>query len=267
MSKSDIAQMLTISKYQFLNYIRSKRLYILLIITIIMALAFLLVIWYYLDPSEMRANDFMGNWVTFVPFLTILISLFFGGDAIASEYDKKTGYFLFPNPIRRWTILWGKFIASFLASIIVLLLFWGIALGDTYYYFGEITTEMWHSLALSILYLLSLLSLTFMFSSFFKSSAVAITITAILYFFVFGIIESIGMFTGIEPWFSITYSSSVITNVLKDPYPPRMQELSQAGIKITIFNPPIDVGVAIMIGYFIISAILATLVITYKEVK
>lgn len=267
MSKGDFSQMLTISKYQFLNYLRSKRLYILLLITVGMAFTYFLVIWYFLDPSKMRPNDFLGNWVTFVPFLTILISLFFGGDAIASEYDKKTGYFLFPNPIRRWTILWGKFIASFLASIMALLLFWGIALGDTYYYFSEITPEMWQSLALSVLYLLSLLSLTFMFSSFFKSSAVAITIVAILYFFVFGIIESIGMFTGIEPWFSITYSSSVITNVLKNPYPPRMQEISQAGIKITIFNPPVDVGIAIMIGYFIISAIIATVVITYRELK
>ena len=267
MAKNDIEQMLTVSKYQFLNFIRSKRLYILLIITVIMALIFLMVIWYYIDPSKMNSNDFLGNWVTFVPFLTILIALFFGGDAIASEYDKKTGYFLFPNPIKRWTILWGKFMASLLASLIVLLLFWGFTLGDTYYYFGEITKEMWQSLGLSLLYLLSLLSLTYMFSSFFKSSAVAITIVAILYFFVFGIIESIGMFTGIEPWFSITYSSSVITNILKNPYPPHIQEISQGGLKITIFNPPVNTGIAIMLGYFIVSAIIATIVITYREMK
>ncbi len=267
MSKGDFSQMITISKYQFLNFIRSKRLYTLLLIILLMALAYILVIWYYIDPSQMEPNDFLSNWVTFVPFLTVLIALFFGGDAIASEYDKKTGYFLFPNPIKRWVILWGKFLASFLASIIVLLLFWGFALTDTYYYFGEITEEMWKSLGLSLLYLLSLLSLTYMFSSFFRSSAVAITIVAILYIFIFGIIESIGMFTGIEPWFSITYSSNIITNVLKNPYPPHMQEITQGGLKITIFNPTLEIGIAIMVGYFIISSIVATIVITYREMK
>ncbi len=265
--KSSMAQMLTIAKYQFLNYIRSKRLFILLGITIAISLIFLVIIWKFVEPKYLSADGYLSRWVSFVAYLVILAALFFGGDAIASEYGKKTGYFLFPNPIKRWSILWGKFLASLVASLLVVFLYWGIALGDTYIVKGEVTIHGLYSMGLSILYLISLLSLTYMFSAFFKNSAVSITITAILYFFVFNIVDSISMLTGVEPWFSITYAGEVITNVLQNPYPPHAQTVSGGGITITVFHAPLNLGIGIMVGYFIATAIIATLIITYRELK
>ena len=265
--KSSIAQMFTIAKYQFLNYIRSKRIFILLAITVAISVTYSIVMWKHVNPEYLTSNDYISRWVSFLSFLIVLASLFFGGDAIAGEYGKKTGYFLFPNPIKRWSILWGKFLASYLASLIVILLYWSVAIGETYIAKKEIAVEVFYSMGLSFLYLLSVLALTYLFSSFFKNSAISITITAIIYFFVFNIVNSIAMLTGVEPWFSITYAGGVIENVLKDPYPPHIQTIGGGGIKITMFNVPLEMGIEIMLGYFIISALIATFIITYREMK
>jgi ABC-2 type transport system permease protein len=52
-----------------------------------------------------------------VPILSVLSATFFSADAIVSEYESKTGCFLFPNPIRKTAIFVGKVIASALVSV------------------------------------------------------------------------------------------------------------------------------------------------------
>lgn len=268
---NDLAQMVIISRYQFRNYLRAKRLLILFLITIIIAAIYLIVVSIYVNPEDMTVKNFSRNWASPVSFLVILASLFFGGDAIAGEYQNRTGYFLFPNPIKRYTIIWGKFLASFLASLIVVLSYWVIAIVDIFYYYSTIPNAVWYSLSLSILFLISLLSLTYLFSSLFKSGAIAITIVAIIYFFVFNIVDSISMLSGVEPWFSITYGASVITLVFDGNYigDYTHKQVMQAGkhMNFTTYNPYIWEGIAIMVLYFVISAILASIIFRYKEMK
>jgi ABC-2 type transport system permease protein len=63
----------------------------------------------------------------FLGVLSILSATFFGADAIVSKFESKTGYFLFPNPIRKTTVFLGKFIASVLVSVCVIALHYLIA--------------------------------------------------------------------------------------------------------------------------------------------
>ena len=53
--------------------------------------------------------EFFAVWVTSMGTLAILGAVFFGGDAIASEFEHKTGYILFPNPVKRITLVVGKY--------------------------------------------------------------------------------------------------------------------------------------------------------------
>ncbi|AGB04152.1 hypothetical protein AciM339_0255 [Aciduliprofundum sp. MAR08-339] len=268
---NDLLQMLTITRYQFKNYIRSKRLLTLFMITLAIAILYLVVVQIYINPEYMEIKVFTKNWVSPITYLIILAALFFGGDAIAGEYQSKTGYFLLPNPIRRESILWGKYIASFMASAIVMLTYWIILIADVYYYYGKLPDALWYSFALSFLFLLSLLALTYLFSSMLKTGTVAIVLVAIIYFFVFSIVDTISMLTGHEPWYSITYGASILTLVFQGnyigDYPTK--QIIQAGphFTVTIFNPTIAEGIEIMVAYFIISAILATVIFHYREMK
>ncbi len=268
---NDAIQMLTVAKYQFKNYIRSKRLLTLFIITLAIAIVYLIVVQIYVNPEYMDIKTFTKNWVSPITYLVILAALFFGGDAIAGEYQSKTGYFLLPNPIKRESIFWGKYIASYMASAIVMLTYWIILIVDVYYYYGKLPEAMWYSFGISFLFLLSLQSLTYLFSTMLKNGTVAIVLVAIIYFFVFSIIDSVSMLTGFEPWYSITYGASILTLVFQGnyigDYPTKQVLHAGPNFTITIFNPTINEGILILIVYFIVSAVLGTVLFHYKEMK
>ncbi len=267
---SDFKQMLTIFTYQFKNYIRSKRLYIMLIIISIIITIFVAVNSYYGDPAhestKSTAEDFLG----FVPTLAVLTALFFGGDAIAAEYQNKTGYFLFPNPVKRHVIFWGKYIASLLASAIILLLYYFVGAIYVYWFHTEIPVEYLFSLLYAFIFLISLLSLTYFFSTLFRNGAIALTIVAILYFFVFNIVNGISQLAGVEPWYSITYAADIITLVFEGKYMGDYSHLTvmhRGGITLSIYLPYLWEGVVIMVAYFIVSAVLAMFIFGRKEMK
>lgn len=46
--------------------------------------------------------------------------MFFAGDAIAGEFGRRTGYILFPTPVRRTTMVIGKYLACFVAVALML---------------------------------------------------------------------------------------------------------------------------------------------------
>ena len=263
---NDFNQMFIMAKYQFRNYIRAKRLYILLIITSIVITLIIAVNAYFGNPANETVKDTAKSFAGFSGTLIVLIALFFGGDAIASEYQNKTGYFLFPNPIKRWGIFWGKFLASFLASAIILFLYYVSGLIYTYYYHQAIPVEYLYSMAYSFIFMLSLLSLTFLFSTFFKNGAVALTIVAILYFFVFNIIDAVSQIAGVEPWFSITYAASIITLAFTNNYPHSTQYVRNT-MTLTIYHPYVWEALVIMIVYFIFSGIVAMWIFNHKELK
>ncbi len=268
---NDFSQMLVMAKYQFKNYLRAKRLYILLLITALVIALIVFVHAYYGNPSEDTLKGTASDFASFASTLVVLTALFFGGDAIAAEYQNKTGYFLLPNPIKRYVVFWGKYIASFLASTIILLLYFFSGAVYTYYFHQQIPVEYYYSVLYSFVFLLSLLAFTYLFSTFFKNGAVALTIVAILYFFVFNIIDGVSQIANIEPWFSITYAANIITLVFSGDYIgdyPHSKVLHAGrGITITTYNPYIYEGIAIMLAYLLISAILATLIFKWKELK
>ncbi len=267
---SDLGQLFTIFGYQFKNYIRSKRLYILFIITLIIIILFVVVKSYYGNPGNETVKTTAGDFLSFAPTLAVLTALFFGGDAIAAEYQNKTGYFLFPNPVKRYVIFWGKYIASLLASMIILFLYYLVGAIYVYWFHTTIPIEFLFSLLYALIFLLSLLSLTYFFSTLFRNGAIALTIVAILYFFVFNIINGISELAGVEPWYSITYAASIITLVFAGKYMGDYHHLTVAHrgvVTISVYMPYLWEGVVIMVAYFLISAALAMVIFGRKEMK
>ncbi len=71
---------------------------------------------------------FINVYANFTGLLAIIGATLFAGDAIVSEFQGRTGYLLFPNPVKRSVLLAGKFIASVGAMFIVLFVYYGSAL-------------------------------------------------------------------------------------------------------------------------------------------
>jgi ABC-2 type transport system permease protein len=267
---SSIAQVATITKYELLNYFRSRRFFILLIIGIAISGLLTAVVAYFgvsylqLSSALLFYSFWWGNSITFV---VILSGIFFGGDAISGEFQNKTGYFLVGNPLRRSSIYIGKWLGALIASLIVFAVYAAITIANGLYYFGaNVPNQFGESLAFSVLYLIAVLGFTFFFSSLFKSSSMSILMTAILFLFAFSLIELIvSRLAQIEPWFIITYGAGIIGNVLMDPYPVTQSTRGFGGREATTYAVSIPEGITILVGYFVITAVLGLILFERKE--
>jgi len=214
---------------------------------------------------------FYGTWWGgFIDLLILLTVVFFGGDSISGEFQNKTGYFLVPNPVRRSTIYAGKYLAAFIASTLILLLYAAITLANGLYYGMGVPTQFMESFLFAWLYLLTALGVTFMFSSLFKTSSISILITVLLFLFVFAIVDELStILLKIEPWFSISYAEGIIANILSNPYPahyiPAITSGPGARFSIPQYNATVPEGLAIMAVYLVLGALVGLFLFERKE--
>jgi len=269
---SSITQAGIITKYTLLDYVRSRRFFIMLVITALIGLLLTVIVGYYRPASFIASelsfyNSWWGNTVTFV---IVLSGIFFGGDAISGEFQNKTGYFGVPNPIRRSSIYIGKLLAAFIASTVILGVFTAITVGNGLYYFSGVPIQFVESLLFALFYLAAVLGFTFFFSSIFKSSSMSILLTAILFLFVFTLIQQlVAALVQIEPWFILTYGAQIIGNVLTTTYPPHVTTTiigpESGALSLTTYNATIPEGLAIIGMYFAVTAVLGLILFEKKE--
>jgi len=270
---SSLTQVGITLKYTFLDYFRSRRFFILLVITLLISALLTFIVGYY-RPETFLTSDlsfYSRWWGMSVTFVIVLSAIFFGGDAISGEFQNKTGYFGVPNPIRRSSIYVGKWLAAFIAATVILVVFTAITVSNGMYYFGlTVPYQFGLSVLLAWFYLAAVLGFTFFFSSLFKSSSISILVTAILFLFAFTLIQTlVADLVQVEPWFILTYGSQIIGNVLTVPYPAHTvvstQHFGGRTLTITTFNAPVPEGLAIIALYFIITAVLGLVLFERKE--
>jgi len=265
---SSISQVVTITKYELVNYFRSRRFFVLLIIGLIISALLTALVGYYRPSSFLSSalNFYSTWWAGTITFVIILSGIFYGGDAISGEFQNKTGYFLVANPLRRSSIYIGKWLGALTASIVMLGVFAAITIGNGIYYFGlNIPNQLWESLLFAVLYLIAVLGFTFFFSSLFKSTSMSILVTAILFLFAFNLIQTlVERLVKIEAWFMITYGAQIITNVLTDPYPTTTTQ-GFGRDAFTSYAVTIPEGVAILLAYFVVTAVLGLLLFERRE--
>ena len=266
-----------ITKYTFLDYFRSRRFFILLLIVLLISGLLTVLVGYYRPENFLNSElDFYSSWWgNSVNFVIVLSGIFFGGDAIVGEFQNKTGYFGLPNPIRRSSVYIGKLIAAFSASTAILGVFTAITIGNGLYYFGlTIPYQFLYSVLFAWFYLSAVLGFTFLFSSLFKSSTISTIVTAILFLFAFSLIQTlVTNLVEIEPWFILTYGAQIIGNILNVPYPEHKVVTNfgppgssgLGGFTLTTFNVQIPEGLAIIGIYFIVTSILGLIIFEKKE--
>ena len=278
---SSLTQVGITMKYTFLDYFRSRRFFILLIITLIISVILTVLVGYYRpqsflgDPtasaSERALTFYSSWWGRSVTFVIILGGIFFGGDAISGEFQNKTGYFGVPNPIRRSSLYIGKWLSAFIAATIIFAIFATITVGNGLYYFGaNVPFQFGQSLLYAWFYLSAVMGFTFFFSSLFKSSSMSILVTAILFLFVFSLLELlVETLVKVEPWFILTYGAGINGNILSPlGYPDHVTHSSlRPGGRLTItsYSAYVPEGLVIIGMYFIVTAILGLVLFERKE--
>ncbi len=266
---SDLQQTVVVAKYDIMKYLRSRRLLGILIIE-----ALVLVLITALVGTSERPHTVDGvieQYVGFVSILIVLGATLFGGDAIVSEYQSRTGFLLFPNPVRKSSILAGKFASSVGAMGLVLVTYYavaiaaGLVMGD-----GGLSDRVFASLGLSLLYGISAMAVAFLISSIMKGSTGALILTFALFFLILNIITSlIGQLGGTKPWFMIDFAGGTLSYIMSDPYPvdTTMSFEIAPGQSFTtyLFYPEVYLSIGVMVAYAVAAMVLAYIFFRRRE--
>jgi len=212
-----MTQVTKLTRYQLREYLRSSRFVALAGIVLAIGGIISFLVAHFRTALVSDPTAFYGSfWGDGADLVIVLSAVFFGGDAIAGEFQNKTGYFLMGLPIRRATVYAGKYLAAFLASTAMVLLYLAILVANGLYYFhaNAFPWQLGLSLLLAIAYLTAVLGATFLFSSLFKTSAYGFVLTAILFLFGFTLLgDLVTDLVGTQPWMIISYASSTIGSV------------------------------------------------------
>ena len=267
---SDVKQIGVVAKYDVLKYLRSQRLLGILIVEAIVLVAITALL--ATSDAPKTADKVVGEYAGFASILIVIGATLFGGDAIVSEYQGRTGYLLFPNPIKKISIFAGKFISAVAAMGLILLIYYAVALLAGVVMGNGFSTLGLQSLGLAMLYGISALAVAFLISSIMKGTAGALILTFALFFFVFNIITSlIGVLGGIKPWFMVDFAGSTLSYITTEPYPQDVvvpYPIPGAGsMDVYYFYPDVAISIAVMIVYAIVALALAYLFFHRREMS
>lgn len=268
--KDEISKVPIVVRYELLKQLRRFRLYGLLLIgSIVTGLAMAAIAFYLPNVSAGDARTF-AYWVvngSQVSLFGVIGGIFFSGDAIASEFEQKTGYMIFPNPIKRTTLMIGKFLACCMAATLVITVPYLIISVGVIAMFGVFPGELFLSYVFVVLYTWSVVSLTFIFSSLFKGAMGASVLPFILLFFVFSIASLVLMIVGIEPFMLLTYGASIAANILIVPFPTHETPVPvpELGRTLTAFSATVAEGILIMASYLVVGLIISAFLIRRRQ--
>ncbi len=270
-------QVFRLARYQLRDYLRSRRYILMMALVGIIGLIITAVVGYFRPASflDTPLDFYTALWGGGVTVVIIFAGVIFGGDAIAGEFQNKTGYFLMGLPLRRTVIYSGKYLAALVASFSAIVVFLAILLANGVYYFGTdaLPWQLAPSFALATIYLLALLGATFLFSSMFKTSTYATLVVAILFLFGFSLLQDLveGL-AHVTPWFIISYADTTIGAVLSttcanQPGSHTCTTPGPGGRPFTMMvnNPTVPQGVLIMLGYFFVTALLGLFLFEREE--
>jgi ABC-2 type transport system permease protein len=209
---SEFEKLRVVTGYEFLKHLRRKRLYIILGLTLAAELAVLIGLPVLMDgyPDNIMV---MAAMLSIGPSLATIGAVFFAGDAIAGEFEGKTGYILFPNPVRRITLVVGKYLASCAAVILLIIFGYLIVSISLFVIYGNVPIETASSFGLCLLFAGSVLSVTFFFSSVSKGAMGATVITLVFIMVISGIIDTVLIMARQPHWFMLSTAGDSIATV------------------------------------------------------
>jgi ABC-type transport system involved in multi-copper enzyme maturation permease subunit len=147
---------------------------------------------------------FMAAMLTVGPSLAAIGAVFFSADAIAGEFESKTGFLLFTNPLKRHILWIGKYLAGLVAVILLIVFTYVIISVSLFAIYQQVPVQILGSFGLCVLYGAAVLSLTYFFSALSKGTMGATVMTLLFIWVISGIVESILGFTNKPYWFMIS---------------------------------------------------------------
>jgi len=212
-------------------------------------------------------TSFGLNFLSFAEILIIICVTFFGADALVSEFQNRTAYLLFPNPIKKEVMFVGKFLASFIAGVAMISIYYFVTIILSFVTLGEVAKHYPISFGFAMLFLLAALALAYFISSLLKGSTGAIVLTFFLLLMILPIIEGVGAASGVKMGPLLTFAGhSMIYSLSLDDYPAdTVIEMPGAGFTFHQFYPELGLSAIILAIYAIVFAAISIFLFKRRE--
>jgi len=208
-------------------------------------------------------EGFDGLFLSFATILVIIAATFFGSDAIVGEFQNRTGYLVFPTPLKKWVLFFGKFSASVTAGLVVTVAFYGGVTLLSYLTVGAVDDDFGLSLLFAIEFLVAATAVAYLISSVLKGSTGATVLTFLMFIIILPIIDSVSTFTGAKIDASLTFASGVTGYIVMDPYPVDAS-IEQFGFTFYSLYPEPLTAAIVMLAYIVVGLALS-LVLFYRK--
>lgn len=244
--------------FELKKHLRRRRLLIVAVIGILVPLLF------YISIPD-TANQFAAAGLNFVTVLIAVTAAMFAGDAVSGEFEQKTALMSFPTPQKRASIMAGKYIAALVATFFIVVLFYGVMSLQMTQLYGAVAipTELWQSILIAMLYSTSAVSIVFLYSSLFKRSISATILGFVTLLLILPILSTVFSATDIEPWFIVSYSAGLISNVVGE----GSIGMGPGGHFEGVYDPSLGTGLIVMFAYTIIGFITSMVIADRRNVE
>ena len=269
---SDMKQVMLVTRYDIYKHLRSKRLLGLLIVealllVLILALPPLLGNEYSHDPDRYLSSFTSANTIN---LLIVIGATLFAGDAIVSEYQNRTGYLIFPNPLKKSVLFLGKFLASVIIIGGAVLIWYGVGMLSGLAITGGVTILAFYSLLLALLYSVACVGVGFFLSALMKGSTGALVFTFALLFMILPIVDStVGAIGGVKPEVSLTFAGGAVDYIMQSPYPSDSSQTLPigSGQNLTLYSwyPSVANSIIVMLAYGLIFGTLTLILFKRRE--
>ena len=275
---SPIQKTYWIFRYYFVSFYRSRSFYFMLsVISIAGAMLTYLTMKYFLHysgisifqsiSSLLSEQQILGFIWTYVgSYVPVFAAVFFGSSAISGEIESRSAYSVFPLPVSRTSLMIGKYFASLLAGFLIVIYYYAFFAVNTIIVLGTLDTGTFTlSLALSLAFLSSLLSMTYLVSTLFNRATYSYITVFIIYFLIFTALNYvIQLLYNYFPFYLLNNTSSVISRVYLN-FNPSNLFLTQSILPLSMDEALLYTGV--FFAYTLICFIAAVFIFQEKEVK
>ena len=267
----DFDQLVTATRFQLKFFLRTYRFVGLALFTLALSLINPATAAYEGEAAVRAASTlphFLASGLSNIGLEVALVAAFFGGDAISTDFGSSTGYFSLVQPVRRSVLLAGRYLAAFLATLAVSLIYIATVYATATAVYGSLPLSTLSALGLTVLVIAAYLALAFFFSSLFRRPVVSTIATVLLLWLAFPVITTFVQVANIEPWFMPDYAALTVTQSLES-LPHHSSLVVQTGnVTLTVqqYYPFLAEGAAVLIGTTVAFLGLSMLLYRFKQV-
>ena len=266
-SPSNLHQIGTVSKYEFIKMWKRKRI----LTSLLLSIGFPLIILIIIPLIMIFGFDFRYFGTSFpfliapemliLPMILIIVPLILATDSLSIEYQNETGLLLFVQPIHKSIIFLGKYLTCFILNISFIAVIYLITFTSGFFFFNpiivfEVIYPLFLSFIIAILFSTAYLSIIYFLNSLTNRALITSAIMVFLSFIIsqfivpFYIPPHMSDFGWFIPYFNLPLISQMLINV----------NIFETNVMITFYYPEPDIIISLfVVAFYSIAPFISTI--------